>query len=1054
MPRLITSTLASAFASLITLSAAGQSGPVNGMRPADLRHHAITNATVMTEPGRTIENATIVMKDGVITAVGSDMTPPPGARVWDGEGMMVYAGLIDAALQIEMKGPERTVASHWNTRVHPAWRIADTDGPEESLRKTMRDLGFTAAAVYPSNGAFRGTGAVLALSDEPQHLLAYDEDSAMAIALDYSGGWSDRTYPASAMGAVALIRQTLYDAQWHVNCQRVYETFPAGNEPPIRADALAALVDVVEHRQRIVTPTRDEHELLRAIAVFREFDLSPEFIGSGSEYRRLPEIAGAAYPIVLPLNFPKRPEITDPSTADQVSLRTMQHWEQAPTNPRRLIRAGIDVALTTEKLKKRTDFHARLRTAIQHGLTEAEALAALTTTPARMLGLNQTMGTIETGKVANLVVCDGSLFGKDTKIIETWINGRRYEKEPRGETHIESVVGFTLPALGIVHEATLDTRKKKLAVTIDDETTIKASNVSVMSDRLSAVIDGTVADIEGYIVLSGTITADGVDGKAVLPGGQRIALAMTVAAPADDEDADAEAGDDDAADDDFEMPADEIRYPLGAYGVAHVPAPVSVLVRNATIWTGGDNGILEDAWLYIDDGTVQGIGSGLGGPTSADVVIDADGKHITPGLIDCHSHTGITGGVNEWTQANSAEVRIGDCINPDDINWYRQLAGGLTAANQLHGSANPIGGQNSVVKLRWGQTADGFRVDDALPGIKFALGENVKRSENRYPDTRMGVESFIRDAFTAARDYESEWNRYNRLAAGARARTMPPQRDLELETLVEILNGERIIHCHSYRQDEILALIRIADDFGFTIGTFQHVLEGYKVADDIARHGAGGSSFSDWWMYKVEVMDAIPHNGALMTEVGVLTTFNSDSNELARRMNIEAAKGVRYGGMDPHEALRLVSYNAAAQLRVDHRMGSLEVGKDGDFVVWSADPLSVYAKCEQTWIEGAKYFDIEDDRRMRDEVLAERQRLVQKILMDAHGDPTSADDDATSQPDDAEPGSSATFAWGDELPPGVSSFFVDQIRQGYTVDMIHPGDCGCGIHGMLERMGM
>ncbi|MHC4107340.1 MAG: amidohydrolase, partial [Planctomycetota bacterium] len=369
------------------------------------------------------------------------------------------------------------------------------------------------------------------------------------------------------------------------------------------------------------------------------------------------------------------------------------------------------------------------------------------------------------------------------------------------------------------------------------------------------------------------------------------------------------------------------------------------------------------------------------------VIIDASGRHITPGLIDCHSHTGIDGGVNEWSQAVTAEVRIADVIDPDDINWYRELAGGLTAANQLHGSANPIGGQNSVVKLKWSASADEFRVDDALGGIKFALGENVKRSQGRYPNTRMGVEAIIRDAFTAAVQYQNEWERYRSLSPDARRRTMPPRRDLELDALVEILEGQRLVHSHSYRQDEILMLIRLAEEYGFTIGTFQHVLEGYKVAEAIAAHGAGASTFSDWWAYKVEVMDAIPYNGALMHEVGVVVSFNSDSSELARRLNTEAAKAVRYGGVEPHEALKFVTLNPARQLRIEHRCGSLEAGKDADFAVFSESPLSTYAVCEQTWIEGARYFDIERDRELRQWAQAERRRLIQKILEDAHGQP-------------------------------------------------------------------
>jgi N-acetylglucosamine-6-phosphate deacetylase len=427
--------------------------------------------------------------------------------------------------------------------------------------------------------------------------------------------------------------------------------------------------------------------------------------------------------------------------------------------------------------------------------------------------------------------------------------------------------------------------------------------------------------------------------------------------------------------------------------------------------------------------------------------IDCAGKHITPGLIDCHSHTGIDGGVNEGTQANTAEVRIGDCIDPDDINWYRQLAGGLTACNQLHGSANPIGGQNSVVKLKWGQPASAFPIEGAIPGIKFALGENVKRSTSRYPNTRMGVETFDRDAFTAARDYKDFWAAYDNLAGDEKSRTMPPRRDLEMDTLVEILDGKRIVHCHSYRQDEILMLIRLADDFGFKVGTFQHVLEGYKVADAIARHGAGASSFSDWWAYKVEVIDAIPYNGSLMEQVGVLVSFNSDSDELARRMNWEASKAVRYGGLPPSEALKFVTINPAKQLRIDKRTGSLEQGKDADFVIWSGDPLSTYSKCEQTWIEGAKYFDIEQDLEMRAQVDRERQRLIQKILKQANGEPAKPRTESESRPD-SQPASRPGTLLARMLRQH-EEWVDEQLRQGLDPDENRPGSCGCDTIDMI-----
>jgi N-acetylglucosamine-6-phosphate deacetylase len=424
-----------------------------------------------------------------------------------------------------------------------------------------------------------------------------------------------------------------------------------------------------------------------------------------------------------------------------------------------------------------------------------------------------------------------------------------------------------------------------------------------------------------------------------------------------------------------------VNYPLGDFGRTEPPKqPKLVAFKNATLWTCGPAGTIERGTLVIGEGKIIAAGADVEVPAGAEV-IDAEGRHISPGIIDCHSHMATDGGINEMAQAITAEVRIGDFIDPDDITIYRQLAGGVTSSNILHGSANPIGGQNQVIKLRWGAGGEEMKFAGAPPGIKFALGENVKQSNlegrqaTRYPQSRMGVEQIIRDAFAAARDYTAAWERWNASHTG-----LPPRRDLELEAIAEILAHRRWVHCHSYRQDEILALIRTFDDNGITIGSLQHILEGYKVADAMARHGATGSSFADWWAYKIEVYDAIPYNGALMHRQGIIVSFNSDDQELGRHLNHEAAKAVKYGGVPRDEALKFVTLNPARQLRIDRWVGSLEAGKQADFVVWSRDPLSVRSRCEATWIDGRKYFDRSEDRRLRDEQAKMRFRLIRKVL--------------------------------------------------------------------------
>ncbi|MDA2927491.1 amidohydrolase [Acidobacteria bacterium AH-259-G07] len=413
-------------------------------------------------------------------------------------------------------------------------------------------------------------------------------------------------------------------------------------------------------------------------------------------------------------------------------------------------------------------------------------------------------------------------------------------------------------------------------------------------------------------------------------------------------------------------------------------APASaqeIWIKNANIMT-VTRGTIRNGSIVIRDGKIAAVGKEItAGPEAK--VIDATGKWVTPGLIDCHSHIAADS-TNESAVAVSSMTGIEDVLDPTDINIYRDLAGGVTTANILHGSANPIGGKNAVIKLRWGKSAAELKFQGAKPGIKFALGENPKRrgqsqtgqGRRRYPSTRMGVEDVIRSAFMRAREYMLEWKEYKESKNTGVEPLIPPRRDLELEPLVEILKGERLVHSHCYRADEILMLIRLAENIGFKIATFQHVLEGYKVAEEIARHGAGASTFSDWWAYKVEAYDAIPYNAAIMTRKGVVVSINSDSAEEARHLNQEAAKAMKYGGLNEDEALALVTLNPAKQLQIDDQVGSIDPGKDADLVVFSRYPLSVYAVPEMVFIDGKIYFSQEKDRKRQDNIEAEKKKVT------------------------------------------------------------------------------
>jgi imidazolonepropionase-like amidohydrolase len=415
----------------------------------------------------------------------------------------------------------------------------------------------------------------------------------------------------------------------------------------------------------------------------------------------------------------------------------------------------------------------------------------------------------------------------------------------------------------------------------------------------------------------------------------------------------------------------KVLYPFDGYGWDSLPAQHDLLIKNATVWTNEKEGRLENTDVLVKAGKIARVGKNLDAGGAA--VIDGTGKYLAPGIIDEHSHIAAFS-INEGAQSVTSEVRIADNLNPEDISIYRQLAGGVTSSHILHGSANTIGGQTQLIKLRWGVNDTALKFRNWDPFIKFALGENVKRTtsqnNNRFPDTRMGVEEVLMDAFTRARDYE----RQRKAAPNA------TRRDLELDALVEIMEHKRFITCHSYVQSEITSLMRVADKFGFTVNTFTHILEGYKVADKMKAHGSNASTFSDWWAYKMEVQDAIAYNAAIMTKEGLNVCVNSDDAEQARRLNQEAAKSVKYGGLTEEEAFKMVTLNPAKALHVADRVGSIKEGKDADLVLWSDNPLSIYARAEKTIVDGIVYYDIDRDVQLRKNITAERNRLIQKLV--------------------------------------------------------------------------
>jgi N-acetylglucosamine-6-phosphate deacetylase len=991
-----------ALVSLITLACTNilfaqdsTSKHVEGLNESKPSLFVLSGATIHVSPDKTIENGTLVVRGQKIIGVGdADLETPVGARVVDLKGKHIYAGFMDSYVPVEVQLPEGQGTSYWNDRVTPQLNVAASFSNENLNAEDFRIAGITTALVVPQNGIIKGTSSVLLMSDSDEENKVLNPLVAQHLRLTVSRGFGSG-YPSSPMGAVALARQALYDAQWYAKANKVAKTDPAVQLPEFNA-SLSALGPVIDADVPVMVDTSNELFVLRADRFAREFGLRLVIKGSGNEYRRLKEIAALGKPVILPLKYPTAPDVSDPTAALDVSLETLMHWDHAPENAGRLANAGVTLAMTSDGLDEPEELLEHLQIAVKRGLDEQVALASITQTPAKLFGVEDQIGSLEKGKLASLVVMDKPLFENKSKVLETWVAGSRFRHDRKSlrsmagkwtlDSDIEAISGQTISITGnekLSAKIEIAENEEKNKDDEDDQTgNIEISSLNRSGTRLSGVFDGADLGVDGVHRFSLLfVDEENAQGQLVSSTG---AVTQLSATRTGDEEKSPESADKKKSSKghahDSKMASFPVNYPLGAYGKTQAPeADDNTLITNVTIWTNSERGILKNGAVLINEGKIKGVFSGEDELPSVDKVIDGSGMHLTPGIIDCHSHMATDSGVNEGSQAVTAEVRIGDMVDCDDINIYRQLAGGVTMVNILHGSANPIGGQNQVIKLHWGANDEEMKFAEAPAGIKFALGENVKRSRSpestRYPKTRMGVEQIMEDRFRAAEEYRDRWARYSANPSG-----LPPRVDLELQTIAEIVKGERWIHCHSYRQDEILALIRVLDNHGITIGSFQHILEGYKVADAMAKHGAMASSFSDWWAYKFEVYDATPYGGALMHNAGVVVSFNSDDRELARHLNHEAAKAVKYGGVSEEEALKFVTLNPAKQLRIDQYVGSIEAGKHADLALWSGPPLNPQSRCEKTWVDGVCHFDFEKAMFDADAFASMRNQLVQKIL--------------------------------------------------------------------------
>lgn len=970
-------------AALPAVAIASQTTTVQGLHDNSSTFVALQNATIVTEPGKQLNNATLVIRNGKIVAIERNNQAPAGARVIDLSGHVIYPGFIDAysnygvtaAAEGARRGPRSAPPVYSNKReggnaandaIHAQRQWVDTLATDSKAASDYISQGFTAVQSARLDGIFQGQAVTVSLADRIANDVVYNPQSKHFGSFDK--GSSVQQYPSSLMGSIALIRQTLSDANWY---EQAYGK--TAHNGPVEYNAALANITALE-QEGVVFKVSDDKSLLRAHEVFSSFSVPVTYVGSGYEYARLEAIKATQSPIILPLNFPAAPEVAGVDDHLDVSLADLRHWERAPGNAAALAAADIDFSFTLHALKKADDFWPNLRKAVQHGLDKDRALAALTTVPATIAGVADKAGKLAPGYMADFVIADGDLFTSGS-IKSVWLQGQEVELKPLRQAVFAGKLTATIADREVVIAINEGSRiGGDLSI---GEQSFKIRDAKRDDESLQFVVDGDFNGQQGaWRMRLQQQTVDGYAGVAVGPDGQQLRFSATRA---------------EAATSSKDKPAAAVEYiskvtfPNVAFGLDGLPQRQNLHIKNATVWTADEQGILENTDILVRNGNFERIGTNLRTPSGYQV-IDATGMHVTPGLIDEHSHIAIDNGVNEGSEAITAEVRIGDVVNPDDIHIYRSLAGGTTMAQLLHGSANPIGGQAQVIKLRWGATGSELKFDAAPPSIKFALGENVKQSNwgnnfsVRYPQTRMGVETVMRDGFTAAREYRQRLTAYNQLSRSEKARVAPPRPDYRLNTLLEILDSKRFVHAHSYVQSEILMLLRLAEEFDFTITAFTHILEGYKVASEMAKHGAGASSFADWWAYKFEVYDAIPQNACLMAEKGVLTSINSDSNDLQRRLNTEAAKSVTYCGMDEHEALKMVTLNPAKQLKVDAYVGSISADKHADFVLWNAHPLSAYAQPQQTWINGRKYFDRDLDQQLRVSVEAEKQALMQKLL--------------------------------------------------------------------------
>ena len=939
--------------------------PTNlGTKTAENHYQAVTGVTLHPRPGQSISNATLLFQKGKVVQAGTNITLPKNTVIRAMKGMHVYPSFIDlySTLGVQKAKSKNTrgrstqykrsqEGGYWNDHILSNYKAVTDYAYDSKKAKTYREAGFGVVSTHRADGIHRGTGLLVALTDKKSENDRILNQSAAAYLSFDKSKQSNQSYPSSVMGAMALLRQLHHDATWYA----------AGNSTQIDLDLNALLA---QKKLPVIFDAKNKLNVLRAAKVSSDVGSNWIIKASGQEYEHLSALKKYGNTLLLPLNFPKAFDTKDEGLLDQITLRQMRHWNQAPSNPAKLAQAGIPFAITMAESKSSTAFLKHLRQAVANGLSEEKALAALTTTPAQLLGESERLGVLKSGAWANFIVTSAPIFEPGTQILANYVKGQYHKINSTKPKSLDGRYQLTIGNDSLELMISKSSTAENISLKVTQGKDKWESTIGLENQQLEIAITqpgGAVAKLNATVNLEEkSLKGSGTDfeGSNINWEAQAIEKKKNITV----------------------YDAVPQTYPNNGFGFAKRPQQEKLLFKNATVWTNEAAGIVENTDVLVDQGKIVAVGTNLSDTGAS--VIDATGKHLTSGIIDEHSHIAASS-INEGGQNSSAEVTIEDVLDPDDIDIYRNLGGGVTTIQILHGSANPIGGRSAIIKLKWGETAENLLFPKADPFIKFALGENVKQSNwgsyNRFPQTRMGVEQVFVDYFQRAKEYGAAWTRYNKLSSRQKRTAKKPRYDIEMETLWEILRGDRFISCHSYVQSEINMLMKVAERFGIRINTFTHILEGYKVADKMATHGAAGSTFSDWWAYKYEVKDAIPYNGAIMHRAGVNVAFNSDDAEMSRRLNQEAAKAVKYGGISEEEAWKFVTLNPAKMLHLDERVGSIKVGKDADLVLWSDHPMSIYTKAEKTVVDGIVYYDAERAKNQLDVIAKEKAVLIEQM---------------------------------------------------------------------------